>query len=64
MKIKNGVKQLEAVDKLEFQIEQQRTRMHQAIKEDHHFEKIIQISQDLDQLMNKLERTKKRHSVR
>ena len=55
---------MSGIEKLEFQIEQQRTRMYQAFKEKDNFEKVIKISQDLDHLMNKLEKAKNREGVK
>lgn len=63
-KNKNGVKHLGGIEKLEFQIELQRSKMYQAFKERDSFEKVIKISQDLDHLMNKLEKIKNREGVK
>jgi cell division protein FtsB len=63
MKIKNGVKHLGAVENLEFQIEQQRTKMYQASQEKDNTEKLISISQDLDRLLNKLEKLKNHYRL-
>lgn len=60
---KNGVKHLGSIKELEFKIEQQRTRMYQASREKDNFEKVIKLSQDLDHLLNKLEKIKDHEGV-
>ncbi len=52
------------IEKLEFQIELQRSKMYQAFKERVSFEEVIKISQDLDHLLNKLEKIKNHEGVR
>jgi len=54
---------LGAVENLEFQIEQQRTKMYQASQEKDNTEKLISISQDLDRLLNKLEKLKNHYRL-
>jgi len=60
---KNGVKHLRGIKELEFKIEQQRTRMYKASREKDNVENVIKISQDLDQLLNKLEKIKNHEGV-
>lgn len=48
------------MDKLECQIEQQRRRLYQAVGEKENPEDVIRISRNLDQLLNKWERMKKK----
>lgn len=49
---------MRGIKELEFKIEQQRTRMYKASREKDNVENVIKISQDLDQLLNKLEKIK------
>ncbi|MGP4070131.1 aspartyl-phosphate phosphatase Spo0E family protein [Halobacillus sp. B29] len=48
------------VDKshLERQIEVLRLKMHQAIREGENYKKIVEVSKELDKLLNKLDKSK------
>jgi len=48
-----------SIKNLEFQIEEQRSRMYEAFRENSNHDDIIRLSQDLDRLLNKLEKMKK-----
>jgi hypothetical protein len=58
-KNKNGVMSVGSIKNLEFQIEEQRSRMYEAFRENSNHDDIIRLSQDLDRLLNKLEKMKK-----
>ncbi|WP_461182650.1 aspartyl-phosphate phosphatase Spo0E family protein [Virgibacillus kimchii] len=59
----NGVKQVDAIEDLEIRIEQQRSKMYQAFKENRDYDELTRISQNLDLLLNKLEKMKKRKNM-
>ncbi|MFA1819716.1 aspartyl-phosphate phosphatase Spo0E family protein [Virgibacillus oceani] len=50
--------------RLEFQIEEQRNKMYQASGKQNNYEQVMNISQHLDQLLNKLEKLKKHEGVK
>jgi sulfur transfer protein SufE len=51
---------LDRREKLEFQIEQIRTKMYWAFNENNNYDHVIKLSQDLDQLLNQLDKLNKR----
>ncbi|GAB3801809.1 hypothetical protein GCM10028868_27050 [Virgibacillus kimchii] len=54
---------MDAIEDLEIRIEQQRSKMYQAFKENRDYDELTRISQNLDLLLNKLEKMKKRKNM-